>query len=59
MWWGRYAVLIAKLLPPTGVRLLDAVKWDSRLCLLVPLAVPTALAGVYLNWLAFKFFKNN
>ena len=49
---------MSKGLPPTGVRLLDAVREDTYFCLLVPMLVPTTLIAVYANWVSMKFFKH-
>lgn len=49
---------VSKLLPPTGVRLLDAVREDLYFCLLLPMMLPTTLIAVYANWVSMKFFKH-
>jgi hypothetical protein len=49
---------LSKLLPPTGVRQLDAVRDDVYFCVLLPMMVPTTLIAVYANWVSMKYFKH-
>eukprot|EP01039_Chlorochromonas_danica_P004956 gene4956-5439_t len=54
-----YASILSKMLPYSGLRLLDAIKDDQYFCFLVPLLVlPTGLI-IYLNWLAMSHFQQN
>ena len=54
-----YAAFISKLMPDTGIFLLDFVKGDFYFCYLFPLLLLPTYIVVYINWLAMKFFKNN
>ena len=54
-----YAGFVSKVLPPTGVSLLDAMRDDWFYCYLVPLVGPTTFIAVYMNWVAMKFFRHN
>ena len=54
----RFAVLGAKLLPPTGNPILDFLRRDWYYPLLAVMCVPTTLVAVYLNWLGMKFFRH-
>ena len=54
-----YAAFISKLMPDTGVLVLDAIKGDFYFCYLFPLLLLPTYIVVYINWLAMKFFKNN
>mmetsp|Transcript_4905 Transcript_4905/g.7653 ORF Transcript_4905/g.7653 Transcript_4905/m.7653 type:complete len:104 (-) Transcript_4905:315-626(-) len=46
-----YSLLVSKVLPETGIALLDWVKNDRFFCLLVPTAIPVILVFVYVHWL--------
>ena len=54
-----YAGFVSKVLPPTGVSLLDAMRDDWFYCYLVPMVGPTTFIAVYMNWVAMKFFRHN
>jgi len=60
MVWANviFAVLIAKVIPETGVELLDAVKHDRYYCYLVPLLLPTLVIFRYWSWLSMQFFQH-
>ncbi len=59
MLFSLYAIVVAKLLPPTGWAWLDAVRADQYFCFLVPLTLaPTTVLG-YLNWVAMEFYQAN
>ena len=53
-----FAVLGAKLLPPTGNAILDFLREDWYYPLLAVMCIPTTLVAVYLNWLGMKFFRH-
>lgn len=55
----RFNVLGSKFLPRTGNPLVDFISKDWYYSLLLPMSVPVTLVGLYLNWLALKFFKHN
>ncbi|EGC39147.1 hypothetical protein DICPUDRAFT_21913, partial [Dictyostelium purpureum] len=54
-----YCLIFSKLLPDTGNRILDFIKYDWYYCLLIPALVPVTVATVYFNWLSLKFFRHN
>ena len=54
-----YAAFISKLLPETGIFMLDWIKQDTYFCYLIPLALPTSYVFIYVNWLAMRVFENN
>ena len=54
-----YAGILSKLLPYSGVELLDAVKEDVYFCHLAPLILLPTLIMIYLNWLSFEHFRQN
>ena len=49
-----YAALFSKLMPTTGVALLDAIKEDEYFCFLLPLLIIPTFFIVYLNWVSFQ-----
>ncbi|CAM6108823.1 unnamed protein product [Calypogeia fissa] len=53
-----YAAIVSKMLPPTGIFVLDALRADWYYNLLVPLTIPTMVVAVYLHWLSMKLFKH-
>lgn len=53
-----FAVLGAKLLPPTGNAILDFLREDWYYPLLAVMCIPVTLVAVYLNWLGMKFFRH-
>lgn len=55
----RFLLVGTKFLPVTGNPLLDFLRGDYYYPLLVPMTVTVTLVGVYLNWLAMKFFRHN
>ena len=57
--WLRYAVVVSKLIPTTGITLLDAVGADKFYSLLVIMTIPVTVVAAYLNWLGMKFFRHN
>lgn len=56
---SMYAIVVSKLLPDTGVWLLDAVKHDHYYCYLLPACIPATMLFIYINWLSLKFFRHN
>ena len=54
-----YAAFISKLMPDTGISVLDFLKRDYYFCYLIPLMMLPMYIVVYINWLSMKFFKNN
>lgn len=54
-----YAAFVSKLLPETGIFLIDWIKQDTYFCYLIPLALPTAYVFIYINWLSLRVFENN
>jgi hypothetical protein len=52
-------MLISKMMPITGIALLDAIKEDNYYCFLCPLCIPTTIIAIYINWMSLKFFKAN
>ncbi|KAJ1652439.1 hypothetical protein IWQ61_007227 [Dispira simplex] len=56
---GMYTTVVAKLLPATGNRILDAIRTDHYYCYLVPLTLTVAFYTVIWNWLGMKIFRHN
>ncbi|KAM9958149.1 hypothetical protein ACTFIW_013129 [Dictyostelium discoideum] len=56
---STYCLVFSKLLPDTGNRILDFIKYDWYYCLLVPVIIPVTIITVYFNWLSLKFFRHN
>jgi hypothetical protein len=54
-----YCAVASKLLPATGIRVLDAIAADRYYVLLVPLCLPVAVSFVFCNWLGLKYFRAN
>ena len=54
-----YAILLSKLMPDTGIGLLDHVKHDQYFCYLLPLSVLPTYLFVYVNWLSLAYFQHN
>jgi Phosphatidylinositol N-acetylglucosaminyltransferase subunit Y len=54
-----YSAFVSKLMPDTGILVLDFMKHDYYFCYLFPLMLLPTYIVVYINWLAMKFFKNN
>jgi Phosphatidylinositol N-acetylglucosaminyltransferase subunit Y len=54
-----YAMVISKLLPATGNRVLDAIAADQYYCFLVPLTSVPAVAAFYFSWMSLKFFRTS
>eukprot|EP01031_Cornospumella_fuschlensis_P039148 gene39148-47630_t len=54
-----YTIVISKLMPYTGILVLDFVKDDEYFCYLLPLLVLPTFSVVYLNWLAMNHFQQN
>jgi phosphatidylinositol glycan anchor class Y biosynthesis protein len=54
-----YAAFISKLIPDTGIFILDFFKRDYYFCYLIPLMILPTYIVVYINWLAMNFFANN
>lgn len=55
-----YALVVSKLLPDTGVELLDAIKRDRYYCKVVPVSLlMVTFLFVYFNWMTLKYFKHN
>mmetsp|Transcript_26044 Transcript_26044/g.65443 ORF Transcript_26044/g.65443 Transcript_26044/m.65443 type:complete len:98 (-) Transcript_26044:958-1251(-) len=54
-----YMLVFSKLLPETGVELLDWIKHDRYYCYLAPATVPVTVGFIYFNWLSLKFFRHN
>mmetsp|Transcript_6742 Transcript_6742/g.12800 ORF Transcript_6742/g.12800 Transcript_6742/m.12800 type:complete len:155 (-) Transcript_6742:279-743(-) len=55
---GTYSLVVSKLLPSTGIWLLDCIREDMYFCLLVPMLIPVTLMKVYCSWVSMKFFKH-
>ena len=55
---STYALVVSKLLPPTGVSLLDWIREDTYYCVLVLMMIPVSLLKVYTSWLSMSFFKH-
>src|SRR5262245_27809057 len=54
-----YGVLFSKLMPVTGISVLDAIRNDYYFCYLIPLSIVPTFAVIYLNWLAISHFVQN
>ncbi|CAN0043608.1 unnamed protein product [Discosporangium mesarthrocarpum] len=54
-----YAIVISKLMHPTGHWLLDAVGEDFHYCYLVPLTIYPSCAAIYMSWASLKVFRHN
>ena len=54
-----YAVYLSKMIPITGISMLDAIKEDHYFCYLIPLTVLPTTIVIYINWLAFSHFQQN
>jgi phosphatidylinositol N-acetylglucosaminyltransferase subunit Y len=54
-----YATTVSKLLPYSGLPLLDAIKDDHYFCYLIPMMLIPAYFTIYVNWLADQVFNNN
>lgn len=54
-----YATVISKLLPYTGIAVIDFIKDDHYFCYLLPLMILPTYLAIYLNWLASQIFENN
>lgn len=53
-----YATLLAKAMPETGLRLLDAMREDTYFCHLLPTLVPSLIAFRYWGWFSMALFKS-
>lgn len=49
-----YAAIFSKMMPPTGIFILNAIREDEYFCFLIPLLILPTFLVVYLNWLAFQ-----
>ncbi|KAF2073791.1 hypothetical protein CYY_004885 [Polysphondylium violaceum] len=56
---STYCLFFSKLLPDTGNKVLDFIKYDWYYCFLVPVLIPVTIITVYFNWLSLKFFRHN
>ena len=54
-----YSAIISKLLPDTGIEILDVIKNDYYFCYLIPLSIVPTYAVIYLNWVAITHFTQN
>jgi hypothetical protein len=54
-----YTAFISKLLPDSGIDVVDFVKHDQYFCYLCPLSILPTYAIIYLNWLAMRHFEQN
>lgn len=54
-----HAAFLSKMLPRTGLAVLDMVAEDRYFCYLVPLVLLPTGAVLYLNWLAITHFRQN
>ncbi|KAJ1719448.1 multisubstrate pseudouridine synthase 7 [Coemansia erecta] len=54
-----YALAVSKVMPHTGVAVLDAVKDDHYYCLLLPVSALSFVIAVFCNWLGMKYFRHN
>ena len=60
--WGLlvYAIVISKSLPHTANGFITTnIRNDHYYCYLLPLAIPSTILFIYLNWVGMKFFRNN
>ena len=53
----RYALVVSKLLPPTGNVFLDFLRLDNYYSTLIPLLVPMYFIFAMLNWLGYKIYS--
>lgn len=56
---GLYTLVISKVLPYTGITLLDWIKEDFYYSALSFVMVPVTIIFIYFNWLGMKFFRHN
>ena len=56
---ARWAMVLSKLFPRTGIEILDAVREDRYYCFLIPLTIVPTMIAVYLNWVGMMFFRHN
>ena len=54
-----YAIVLSKLMPDTGIFLLDYIKHDQYFCFFLPLSVLPTYLFVYVNWLSLTYFQHN
>lgn len=54
-----YSAIISKLLPSTGIAILDSIKNDFYFCYLAPFILLPTLFMIYINWLSFEHFRQN
>jgi len=55
-----YALVVAKMMPDTGVAVLDFVKYDTHYVKAVPVFIlMVSFLWVYWNWASMKYFKHN
>ena len=54
-----YAAVISKLVPYSGITILDNFKDDCYYCFAIPLALLPTLLILYLNWLSIKLYESN
>eukprot|EP00922_Rhytidocystis_sp_ex-Travisia-forbesii_P014386 GHVS01021543.1.p1 GENE.GHVS01021543.1~~GHVS01021543.1.p1 ORF type:complete len:202 (-),score=18.81 GHVS01021543.1:106-711(-) len=54
-----YLMVLSKLLPRTGIFILDAIRDDWYYSIWLPFLFPTTILFVYWNWLSMKFFKHS
>ena len=54
-----YWLVLSKVLPPTGNRLLDWMRDDYYYCVLVPLTLPVTVVAMYLSWFTKMLFRHN
>ncbi|KAI8808958.1 phosphatidylinositol N-acetylglucosaminyltransferase subunit Y-domain-containing protein [Cladochytrium replicatum] len=57
--WNVYALLGSKLLPPTGLKLMDWTREDNHYSALFPLLIPTFVFFSFWSWMGKKLFKHN
>ena len=53
-----YSAIISKLMPDTGIFVLDIIKHDYYFCYLIPLMILPTLIVIYLKWLSMSLFKH-
>ena len=51
----RWAMVLSKLFPRTGIEILDAVREDRYYCFLIPLTIVPTMIAVYLNWVCLLY----
>lgn len=54
-----YASFLSKLVPDTGIFVLDFVKYDYYYCFLIPTMIIPTFVIIYLNWLSMRIFEHN